>query len=104
MTCSHARISRRDTRTGRETEGARLPRPFHSRLVVASLTAGPHFRAQHLSEPSAEWFLATSGTGTYSASTEGPRTIIHNTYAGPPPLDAKADLIDKNTNLFGAGV
>ena len=32
------------------TEGARL---FYSRLVLASVTVDPHFRAQHFSEPPA---------------------------------------------------
>ena len=80
MTCSELAF-RAETRglDGKRdaAEGARLSGPFYPRLAVASvLTAAPHFRAQHLNEPPAESFLATSGICIFSACTGGPRTIM----------------------------
>jgi hypothetical protein len=59
---------------------------------------------QHYTEPSAEPLLATSSTLQGTILPLGPGTFTHNT-AGVPIIVActKADLIDDNTDLVGAG-
>jgi dynein light intermediate chain 1 len=60
---------------------------------------------RHYIKPSAELFLATSSTLQTTALTSGPGTFTGN-ITGVLTIIActKADLIDDNTDLIGAGV